>query len=254
MSEVLVRAEADGADVAPNLPAGEATEGDGRPVGPTPDTAHGGRLPPVSPMSRFTQRGFDLVASSSALIVLLPVMAVVAALVKLTSPGPVFYRSPRIAQDGGEFGAVKYRSMRQNADKLLQHLLATDPAARAEYDQYFKLADDPRITPIGQFLRRSSVDELPQLWNVLRGDMSIVGPRPKLLSESAVWGRDLDTVLRVKPGLTGLWQVSGRSRLTMEERIQLDVRYATERTVRGDLRICARTLVQMWRPAKHGAC
>lgn len=209
---------------------------------------------PVSLASRLAQRAFDVAASSAALVMLAPVLVVVAALVKVTSPGPLIYRSPRVAQDGGEFGALKYRSMRVDADEVLQRLLDTDPEARAEYGKHFKLADDPRVTPIGHVLRRSSLDELPQLWNVLRGEMSIVGPRPKLLSERDVWGPALPAVLRVKPGLTGLWQVSGRSRLTMAERIELDLRYAGERTMQGDLRICARTLVQIWRPAKHGAC
>ncbi len=203
--------------------------------------------------SRSAIRCFDLVVASGALLLAAPLFAIVAALVKLTSSGPVFYRSERLASEQSTFLALKFRSMHRDADDRLAELLAGDDTARSEYDLHRKLADDPRITRLGRMLRITSIDELPQLINILNGEMSVVGPRPKLPNEREFYGAELPLVLSAKPGLTGLWQVSGRSKLTMQERVALDVQYVNERSFRGDLKICAITAGQLARPRRHGA-
>ncbi len=203
--------------------------------------------------SLLSVRAFDVVVSLVGLVVLFPMMLAVAIAIKLDSPGPVLYGSPRIGQRRTMFRAWKFRSMWTGADAELPALLARDPAARREFETFHKLRRDPRLTPVGAVIRRTSLDELPQLFNVLIGEMSIVGPRPKLLRDAEVFGPALVDVLRVKPGLTGLWQVSGRNRLPIRDQIALDLQYARTRSLAGDLRICAKTLVQIWNPGKHGA-
>lgn len=199
-------------------------------------------------------RAFDIAVASAALVVAAPVMLLVALLVKLTSPGPVLYGSWRLGAGHPErFRAWKFRSMFLDADERLESLLASDPEIRATYEKFSKLPQDPRVTRVGAWLRTLSLDELPQLWNVLRGDMSIVGPRPKLPHEREFYGDLFAVVCRVKPGLTGLWQVSGRSALDFEQRIVLDVRYALTRTLGQDLTICARTVGQLLRPSRDTA-
>jgi exopolysaccharide production protein ExoY len=206
-----------------------------------------------SGLAQILVRIFDVVVAVTGLVVLSPLMLLIAALVVVTSPGPVFYGSPRIGSAKPEFKAWKFRSMYADADHRLSKLLDSDPAARSEYEMYRKLRDDPRIIPVGRIIRTTSLDELPQLFNILRGEMSVVGPRPKLLNERNMFGDSLPVVLSVKPGLTGLWQVSGRNNLTVEERVRLDVKYVEEWSFSGDLVICAKTFVQMWRPRSHGA-
>ena len=203
--------------------------------------------------NRLTVRVLDVVGSIAALLALAPVYAALALCVRVTSKGPILYRSPRVSQDGGVFNAYKFRSMVVDADAALEHLLATDPTARREYGATHKLRNDPRLTPIGSFIRRTSLDELPQFFNVLMGDMSLVGPRPKLPSERNLYGQTLPTVLRVKPGITGLWQVSGRSDLPFDERIFLDLDYALNRSLAKDAKICAITVRQAFEPSEHGA-
>lgn len=151
------------------------------------------------------------------------------------------------------FKAWKFRSMKPGADVELRHLMATDPAIRAEYTTYHKLRSDPRLTRVGELLRRTSLDELPQLLNILRGDMSVVGPRPNIDADARAFGSALAVVLQVKPGLTGLWQISGRNRLPIDQRVAIEVDYVRSRTLRGDLRICLVTFLQLWRPGKYGA-
>lgn len=226
---------------APDRPATKSTP-------PTPIAA-------VRPYlsARIAVRTVDLGIAAFGLLVLWPLMAVLALAVKLDSPGPALYGSPRLGHNKGTFTAWKFRSMHQDADRQLQALLATDPAARREYRRFHKLKDDPRLTRVGRFIRRTSLDELPQLVNILMGEMSVVGPRPNLISEGELFGPALPVVLQVRPGLTGLWQVSGRNRLSVEERVALDLEYATNRTLGGDLLICGKTFVQLWQPGKHGA-
>ena len=158
-----------------------------------------------------SKRIFDVLIASITLIVFLPLFAFVVLLLKLTDPGPVIFRHIRVGQGGRRFACFKFRSMVLDSDKVLKTLLESDPAARKEWDRTQKLANDPRITPVGKFLRQSSLDELPQLINVIRGDMSLVGPRPIVPSELTRYGDKLSLYLLARPGITGIWQVSGRN-------------------------------------------
>ncbi len=203
--------------------------------------------------ARIAVRTLDLGVAVIGLLVLWPLLAALAIAVKLDSTGPALYGSPRLGHAKATFTAWKFRSMHQDADKQLRALLTANPAARMEYRQFHKLKDDPRLTRVGKFIRRTSLDELPQLINILMGEMSVVGPRPNLIAEGELFGDALPVVLQVRPGLTGLWQVSGRNRLSVEARVALDLEYARNRTLGGDLKICGRTFLQLWQPGKHGA-
>lgn len=189
--------------------------------------------PSLSP----SKRALDLVVSVALIIVLSPLMAVIAVLVRLSSPGPVFYRRTIPGLRGNPYGMLKFRSMVQNAHDMMRD----DPKLRAEYAANLKLANDPRITPIGRFLRRTSLDELPQFFNVIAGDMSLVGPRMLGDIELAKYGECRDKVLSVKPGITGLWQISGRHRTSFETRIALDMQYIDQWSIGLDLLILLKT-------------
>lgn len=188
------------------------------------------------------ERGIELTITALALIFVAPLLAVIALLVRLGDDGPVFYRQERIGRGGQPFNCLKFRTMAVDAEQRLQQLLAHDPQAAAAWSLDHKLKDDPRITPIGAFLRRSSLDELPQLLNVLRGDMSLVGPRPIVASEAARYGIHFRHYCAVRPGLTGLWQVSGRNDVSYRERVVMDVAYVRGRCIRLDMKILAATL------------
>ncbi|KGU70171.1 bacterial sugar transferase family protein [Burkholderia pseudomallei MSHR465J] len=170
-----------------------------------------------------------------------PALAVIAFLVKRDG-GPAVFGHVRIGRDGRPFKCLKFRSMVMNADAVLKALLERDPHARAEWEREFKLKNDVRITPIGRFLRRSSLDELPQLMNVVRGEMSLVGPRPVVEAELARYGDDVRYYLAAKPGMTGLWQVSGRNDTSYATRVSLDVSYVKEWSLRRDLVILLKTV------------
>jgi lipopolysaccharide/colanic/teichoic acid biosynthesis glycosyltransferase len=193
------------------------------------------------------KRAFDVVASGLLLLLLSPVFLVVSVLVKLKSPGPVFFRQQRIGERARPFTMLKFRSMHVNNDSAIHQQYVTwfitaSDQEKAAKGAVFKLTNDPRITPIGGFLRKSSLDELPQLWNVFRGDMSLVGPRPPLeyeVQKYAPWHRR--RVLEAKPGITGLWQVTGRSRTTFDEMVRLDLRYARRVSVWTDIKILLAT-------------
>ena len=187
-------------------------------------------------------RVLDIVTALSLLIFLAPLMLIVAALVYLVDPGPIFFAHRRLGRDGRTFPCLKFRSMVVDAEQRLSHLLATDAAAREEWARDFKLRRDPRITRIGNFLRRTSIDELPQFINVLRGEMSIVGPRPIVEGEISRYGRYFAEYSSVKPGITGLWQVSGRNNIHYRRRVALDVSYARNKCLGLDLRILAMTV------------
>jgi lipopolysaccharide/colanic/teichoic acid biosynthesis glycosyltransferase len=174
--------------------------------------------------------------------VLLPLIGLVGALVVLTSPGPVFYSHRRLRRNGSFFSMWKFRTMCVNSAEVLEDYLARHPAARTEWNQTHKLRNDPRITRIGYFLRRYSIDELPQIWNVLNGSMSLVGPRPIVAAEVEKYGDFFSFYCRVNPGLTGLWQVSGRSTLSYDARVQLDRQYVETWSLFADLKILFRTL------------
>jgi exopolysaccharide biosynthesis polyprenyl glycosylphosphotransferase len=184
------------------------------------------------------KRVFDVVLASAALLVLSPVLLVVAALVKLHDGGPVLFRQPRVGREGNTFGMLKFRSMVVDAEQRLEELREQN-----EFDSVlFKMKDDPRTTPLGKFLRRYSIDELPQLVNVLRGEMSLVGPRPPLSSEVDRYADDVHRRLLVRPGITGLWQVSGRSGLSWDESVRLDLYYVDNWSMTSDLVIIAKTV------------
>jgi lipopolysaccharide/colanic/teichoic acid biosynthesis glycosyltransferase len=196
--------------------------------------------PPVWPGR--IRRAIDVVLALLLGALSLPLVTVIALLIRLDSRGPFLYTRIRMGERGRPFTMYKFRSMFVDADARLHDYLMADPALQREYARYHKLRQDPRITRMGKVLRRFSLDELPQIWNVLRGEMGIVGPRPYDVGERAKM-RELDgIILSVRPGLTGLWQVSGRSHLSFEDRLDLDVRYVTTRSVRDDLGILARTL------------
>ena len=192
------------------------------------------------------KRLLDVAGSAFGLVALAPVFLGVAAVVKWTSAGPVFFRQQRIGEAGRPFTMFKFRTMHVNCDHRLHQqyvegFIQSAPTAAAG-DAPFKLVNDPRVTPVGDFLRRSSLDELPQLWNVLRGEMSLVGPRPPLPYEVARYKRwHRRRVLEAKPGMTGLWQVTGRSRTTFDDMVRLDLRYAATISVWTDLKILLAT-------------
>ena len=173
----------------------------------------------------------DVTISLLALIVLLPLILLIAATVLVIDPGPVLFRHKRIGRDARPFFCLKFRSMVVDAQARLDHLLQTDPDARMRWERDHKLADDPRITRIGKFLRASSLDELPQLINVLCGEMSLVGPRPIVESEVSRYGRYISDYYSATPGVTGLWQISGRSNTTYRRRVALDVAFARSQSV-----------------------
>ncbi len=160
-----------------------------------------------------------------AVLALLPLFLVLAVLVKLSSPGPVFYFANRLGLNGKKIRVLKFRTMYADADARLECLLEEDPALKAEWEKEFKLQHDPRITPIGSFLRKTSLDELPQFWNVLTGDMAVIGPRPIIQDEVRHYGETYELRQRVKPGITGLWQVSGRNDVDYRQRVLLDMYY-----------------------------
>jgi lipopolysaccharide/colanic/teichoic acid biosynthesis glycosyltransferase len=182
-----------------------------------------------------------------------PMFLLLAVLVKISSPGPVFYVQRRVGRGYRHFGCIKFRTMRPDADRVLARVLADSPEMKAEFERDFKLREDPRITPIGRFLRRSSLDELPQFFNVLRGEMSVVGPRPIVDKEIDRYGPYMDEVLAVRPGLTGLWQVSGRNNLSYAKRVRLDVAYARGRSFLLDFAIILRTFGVLLLPMDRGA-
>jgi Undecaprenyl-phosphate galactose phosphotransferase WbaP len=190
---------------------------------------------------RVIKRIVDIVLVILALPVLLPALFLVGMVVRLTSPGPVFFSHRRICRDGAFFSMWKFRTMCVNSSDVLEQHLAKHPKARAEWKKSHKLRVDPRITPVGLFLRRYSLDELPQAWNVLRGQMSLVGPRPIVAAEVEKYADCFDFYCRVKPGVTGLWQVSGRSKLSYDARVKLDCDYVTRWSLWFDLKILLNT-------------
>ncbi len=201
----------------------------------------------VALLSRAAKRVLDVTGSAAFLLLTSPVLLVVAALVKLTSPGPVLFRQQRVGWNGKPFTMLKFRTMSVNADSAIHQQYVTEfikknQAAAESGEAAFKITNDPRVTPVGRFLRKTSLDEFPQFWNVLRGEMSLVGPRPPLRYEVDHYRRWHHLrVLEAKPGITGLWQVMGRSRTTFDEMVRLDVRYARTRSFWTDIKILLAT-------------
>jgi lipopolysaccharide/colanic/teichoic acid biosynthesis glycosyltransferase len=178
----------------------------------------------------------------AVLLFFLPVLLLVAAAVFLQDGGPVIFAHSRIGRNGKPFRCYKFRSMRIDAETRLAEVLAADPLARAEWARTHKLKRDPRVTPLGDFLRKSSLDELPQFLNVIRGEMSLVGPRPIVEAERAKYGRRFQSYCAVKPGITGLWQVSGRNDVSYRTRVALDTCYAKNKSLALDLYILVMTI------------
>ena len=191
---------------------------------------------------RFCKRFGDLFLTALAAPVLLPVLLLLALMVRLTSPGPVFFSHRRICRGGAFFSMWKFRTMCVNSAEVLERYLQAHPEARAEWKATHKLQNDPRVTPLGRMMRRLSLDELPQVWNVLTGTMSLVGPRPIVAAEVEKYGPHFACYTAVKPGVTGLWQVSGRSTLTYDERVALDCDYAARWGLLRDFMILVRTV------------
>lgn len=203
------------------------------------------RIPTFDGGRHVLKRALDIVVSSCALLVVAVVAVPIALAIKLDSPGPVLFRQHRIGLDGQSFAMLKFRTMQVDAEERREELLARNEAA----GPLFKLKDDPRVTRVGAFLRRHSLDELPQFWNALRGDMSVVGPRPPLLQEASVYDDVVRRRLYLKPGITGPWQVSGRSDLSWQESVRLDLRYVENWSVMDDLMIIFKTARIVVRPA-----
>lgn len=189
-----------------------------------------------------TPRMFDLLIAGSALLFLLPLFCLIAAAIRLSDRGPAFFSHQRLGKGGRPFGCLKFRTMVVDADIRLAALLQSDLAARAEWEATQKLSNDPRVTRLGRFLRASSLDELPQLINVLRGEMNLVGPRPIVAAERPFYGRRFDAYARVKPGISGLWQISGRSDTTYRRRVACDVLYVRRRGLVTDLTVLVLTI------------
>jgi lipopolysaccharide/colanic/teichoic acid biosynthesis glycosyltransferase len=188
------------------------------------------------------KRFLDVLGAAALLVFFAPVMLVIAICVYLADPGPVFFRQKRIGLHGNLFNCYKFRTMATDAEERLEKLLANEPLARAEWARDHKLRNDPRVTRIGRWLRKSSLDELPQLLSVLRGDMSLVGPRPIVENEASRYGRYFSHYCAVRPGLTGLWQISGRNDVSYRRRVAYDVLYVRTATVADNVRILALTV------------
>ncbi len=192
------------------------------------------------------KRTFDILFSLLALTLAAPLMLAVAIAVKLTSRGPVFFSHERIGRGGRSFHCYKFRTMYADAEERLEELLASDPTLKKEWEETHKLQKDPRVTPIGNFLRKTSLDELPQFWNALKGDLSVVGPRPVVSKEiQRHFGKKAAKILSIRPGITGLWQTSGRNNISYPDRIALEEEYVEKRSLLMDLRLILKTIPSM---------
>ena len=194
------------------------------------------------PINRWIKTIFDYVLTITGTIAISPILIIIALWIYKDSPGPVIFKHRRIGKNGKEFNCYKFRSMCVDAKEKLEQLLKTDPKAKAEWEKDFKLKNDPRITKSGAFLRKTSLDELPQIFNVLKGEMSLVGPRPIIRDEMARYGEYIEDYLMVKPGITGMWQVSGRSDTDYKQRVQLDSWYVRNWSVWLDVMLLWRTM------------
>lgn len=189
------------------------------------------------------KRIFDILFSFCILVLISPLFLLLSTLIYFTSPGKVIYSHERVGRGGKTFRCYKFSTMYSDAEERLKDILRNDPAKRKEWQTNFKLKDDPRITPIGKILRKTSMDELPQFWNVLKGDLSIVGPRPVIIQEVQTrFGTKAYKILSVRPGITGLWQVSGRNDISYAKRIQLDEQYIDQRSMFMDIKLIAKTI------------
>ena len=195
----------------------------------------------------------DFLFSLFFLIAFLPIFIMISTLIKLSSRGPIFFLQERIGKNNIPFKCIKFRTMHPEAKDILENLLMNDENLKMEFEQNHKIKNDPRITTIGKFLRKTSLDELPQFINVLKNEMSIVGPRPIVNKEKKKYGNNFKKVLSVKPGITGLWQVSGRNNLTYKTRVKLDMNYIENYNFLMDIRILIRTIGVILFPLDRGA-
>jgi lipopolysaccharide/colanic/teichoic acid biosynthesis glycosyltransferase len=192
--------------------------------------------------SDLIKRLFDIFFALLVLILCAPVYPILAGAIAFTSSGSIFYIQERVGKNYRHFGCIKFRTMIPDADRVLLEMIAASDELRQEFSANFKLKADPRITKIGKFLRITNLDEFPQFINVLKGEMSVVGPRPLVPEEIERYGKDIDRVLTIRPGITGLWQVSGRNDIPYDERIQIDVNYVKQRNFWLDLQIVLKTI------------
>lgn len=202
---------------------------------------------------KFLKRVIDIIGGLVGVILLIPMTLCIyiARVINKENDGPIFYEQLRVGKNGKEFRFYKYRSMVMNADEKLEEYLEQNEEARLEYQKYKKLRHDPRITKLGEFLRKTSIDEFPQFINVLKGDMSLVGPRPYLHREIKDMGDNYKVITLVKPGLTGYWQVNGRSETDFETRMKMDIDYIHDRTLWGDAKFLIKTFLKIF--VKEGA-
>ena len=199
------------------------------------------------------KRLFDIIFSLSVLGLCAPVYLTLAIAISCTSSGAVFYIQERVGKNYQHFGCIKFRTMIPDADRLLDEMMAQSEDLRQEFSENFKLKEDPRITKIGKFLRITNLDEFPQFINVLKGEMSVVGPRPLVPEEIERYGKHIDRVLTIRPGITGLWQVSGRNDLPYDQRIKIDVSYVKHRNFWLDLQIICKTIFLTMMTKNNGA-
>jgi len=195
----------------------------------------------------------DFLGSILILFSAFPIFILIAILIKLGSRGPIFFIQKRVGKNKKEFYCLKFRTMHPEAEDLLKNLLDKNDDLKKEFEKDHKIKNDPRITPIGKFLRKTSLDEIPQFINVIRGEMSIVGPRPIVKEEISKYGSSFLKAFSVRPGITGLWQVSGRNNLSYEKRVEMDTIYAINRDFLMDLRIIIRTFGVILFPRDRGA-
>ena len=210
-------------------------------------------LPLAALNGNFVKRLFDIIFALFILTVFSPVYFILMALIAFNSQGPIFYVQQRVGKNHKPFNCIKFRTMVNNADEILETMMSNSDQMRQEFQDSYKLKRDPRITKIGKFLRLTSLDEFPQFWNVLKGDMSVVGPRPLVPQELPKYGRKINTVLQIKPGITGLWQVSGRNDIPYPKRVQIDVYYATSHNWLLDIWIIFKTINVVVFPRNNGA-
>lgn len=196
------------------------------------------------PVYEFFKRAFDIICSLFAMLLLSPVFLILCIAVKTTSKGPVFFVHKRVGKNGKTIGIFKFRSMVTNAEEMIKNFT---PEQKKEYEENFKLEDDPRVTKIGKFMRKTSLDELPQLLNIFKGDISIVGPRPIMEVETEIYGNYKNMLLSVKPGLTGFWAANGRSDTTYSRRRAMEIYYVKNRSALFDLKIIAKTIVSVFK-------
>lgn len=194
------------------------------------------------------KRIVDIIGALVGCIILIPLtIGIFIANVISKDNGPIFYVQKRIGKNGKKFKMIKYRSMVVNADQKLRRYLLDNPEANEEFIKYRKLKEDPRITPIGNFIRKTSLDEFPQFINVLKGDMSLVGPRPYLPREKRAMGKSYREIIKVKPGLTGPWQVAGRSEISLNERLRMDIEYVENENLTNDAKYLLKTIFKLFK-------